>query len=201
MHSQYCKLIKQANFSEITDEMRKHFDKRTDMHIDLVRKYCKKLADEYGDRFKGIIERGEIHDDSKKKEPELEPYIFITWDYKKKGDGEEKGADFPEQIKDLMNEASNHHIQHNRHHPEFHDPNKKDNMINKEDRDAVPDEMIDATAMTDLDIAEMVCDWMAMSEEKGNTPQEWAKKNVNKRWKFTDEQEKMIYEILHKIWK
>jgi len=39
-----------------------------------------------------------------------------------------------------------------------------------------------------------------MSEEKGNTPQTWADKNVNIRWKFNDKQKELIYKILNSIW-
>ena len=55
--------------------------------------------------------------------------------------------------------------------------------------------------MIDDDIKEMVADWCAMSEEKGNTPKEWADKVVNKRWKFTSEQTKLIYTLIDKCWK
>ncbi len=41
---------------------------------------------------------------------------------------------------------------------------------------------------------------MAMSEEKGGTPKNWADKNVNVRWKFTDKQKDLIYELIEKIW-
>jgi len=60
--------------------------------------------------------------------------------------------------------------------------------------------MVDAMKMDNLDIAEMVCDWCAMSEERGNTPMQWADKNVNVRWKFTDEQKDLIYDLMNKIW-
>lgn len=45
--------------------------------------------------------------------------------------------------------------------------------------------MIDGTKMWEVDIAEMIADWLAMSEEKNSDPYEWAKKNINVRWKFT----------------
>jgi len=77
---------------------------------------------------------------------------------------------------------------------------KNNNLINKNDRDEPPAEMVDATKMPDLDLAEMVADFCAMSEEKGNTPQSWADRNVNKRWKFTDQQSDLIYEIMNKVW-
>ena len=44
-------------------------------------------------------------------------------------------------------------------------------------------------------------DWMAMSEEKGTDPNDWAKNNINVRWKFTDEQEDMIYALIKDFWR
>jgi hypothetical protein len=188
-------LIKVAS-EEITDEMRKHYEDRTNKHINLVRKYCKKIEDigELG----GMVGRGEQHDKSKLENPEQDPYIFITWEYKCKDDGHP--CKYPKELKDKMNAATEHHITHNRHHPEYHDKSRKSGLINRDDRDAVPDKMVDATRMNDLDLAEMVADWCAMSEERGNTPQEWAKKNINKRWKFTKEQEDFIYDLVDYLW-
>lgn len=56
------------------------------------------------------------------------------------------------------------------------------------------------TGMPDLDVAEMCADWMAMSKELGGTPKDWADKNVNVRWKFTEAQKKLIYEIIGECW-
>ena len=179
-----------------TSAMKEFFNKRTLEHIDRVKKYCKKIHDYYKDQFEGIIERGEAHDDSKWKDPEIVPYIYITWDYKCKDD--DVSFEIPDHIRDLMNDATKHHINTNRHHPEFHSPEKGE--INRENRDEVPDVIIDATKMDNLDVAEMVADWMAMSEEKGNSPFDWADKNVNKRWRFNTEQEYIIYDILNNIW-
>ena len=55
--------------------------------------------------------------------------------------------------------------------------------------------MIDATKMPDLDVAEMVADWCAVSEERGNHPKTWADKNVNVRLKFTDDQKKILGQV------
>ena len=180
-----------------TSEMKEFFDARTKKHIDLVKKYCKKIYDIYGDQFEGIIERGEAHDESKWTEPEMEPYIFITWDYKCKD--EDKKFDVPDDIKKMMTDASEHHVNNNEHHPEFHCSKK--GKINKEDRDANPDEIIDATSMEGLDIVELCADWMAMSEEKGNSPIDWADEKIGKRWKFNDEAIYLIYDILNNVWK
>jgi hypothetical protein len=183
---------------KITDEMRQHYLKRTNKHIDLVKKYCKKIDGVKEPALDGIMERAEEHDQSKLSNPEMDPYIFITWEYKCKDDG--KPCNYPKELKDKMNEATEHHIKNNRHHPEYHDDSRESGMINRDNRDAVPDKMVDATKMEELDIAEMVADWCAMSEERGNTPEEWAKKNINKRWKFTKKQEGLIWDLIDYLW-
>ena len=176
-------------------EMKDWFEKRTNRHIKLVQKYCKKIAD-YDDKFKELIERGKIHDQSKFKDPEIEPYIYISWDYKCKDDG----VDFkvPDGMDDKMNGATEHHVNNNKHHPEYH--SETTGKINRKDRDEPLEEIIDATKMSDLDIGEMCADWFAMSEEKGTNPKSWADKNVNVRWKFDEDQEKLIYELIKEVW-
>jgi len=185
--------------AEVSKEMRDFFEQRTAKHINLVQKYCQLIHNYDPERFSGIIKRGEEHDQSKYAEPEVEPYIYITWDYRCKD--LEKDPGISEEMRDKMDKATEHHIKHNKHHPEYHDNSRDSNLINRKDRDAIPDKIIDATAMKDIDIAEMLADWCAMSEEKGNSPREWADKNVNKRWKFTDDQIELIYELIHAIWK
>ena len=173
------------------------FKKRTEKHISLVEKYCNK-AIEFNSEFSELKDRIKTHDQTKFKEPELDPYVYITWKYKCEDDGKDfEECNPPENMEDLMHEATLHHIKNNRHHPEYHS-NKV--SLNKDNRDEIPDEMVDASKMTNLDIAEMVCDWCAVSEERGNTPKSWADKNVNKRWKFTDDQKDLIYEIIKEIW-
>ena len=176
------------------DEMRDWFEKRTNRHIKLVQKYCKLIA-EYGEnRFKELVEIAKDHDASKFKDPEIEPYIYVSWDYKCKDDGIDFKA--PDGMDEKMNDATTHHVLKNSHHPEYHAGEDSD-VINKEDRDnPVRDKIIDGTKMPDLDIAEMVADWCSVSEERGNHPKDWADKNVNKRWKFTDKQKDLIYELI-----
>ena len=107
--------------AETDQKMKDWFEKRTNRHIELVQKYCKKIADAYP-QFKDLIARGETHDASKFEEPEKTPYIYISWQYKCKDDGIEFNP--PENIDKQMNEAMNHHVLHNRHHPEFHSDTK-----------------------------------------------------------------------------
>jgi hypothetical protein len=177
-------------------KMKDWFEERTKKHIALVQKYCKEI-EEYDDRFKGLVEQAINHDKSKFKDPEIDPYVYITWKYKCKSDGVE--FDAPKDIDEKMNEATNHHVRNNSHHPECH-TTQKGNLINEDNRDKPPDVVVDATNMPILDLAEMCADWMAVSEEKNSSPKDWADKNVNVRWKFTAEQKELIYELIDEVW-
>ena len=186
----------------LKSKMEDWYKQRTNKHIELVQKYCRKIIEKF-DEYDELKERLEVHDDSKFEEPEKTPYVFITWKYKcKEDDMDFEKCNPPEDIDDQMYEATIHHITTNSHHPEFHAPNKDDHhaLINKENRDKPPEEMIDATKMPDMDIAEMCADWCSVSEERGNSPKDWAKKNINVRWKFNKHQEDLIYDILDEIW-
>lgn len=180
----------------ITQEMIDFYKARTAKHIALVGKYCKMLYQAFPTQYSELLHRAAIHDASKYQEPEYTPYIFITWDYKCK----REGVDFviPQEIKDKMSVASHHHVTSNSHHPEFWSPQVKSILPN---RDKAPKEMVDATTMPDIDIAEMVADWCGMSAELGNSPREWANKNVNIKWKFTQHQTDLIYKLIDAVWK
>jgi len=179
------------------EKMKEWFDTRTKKHIALVDKYAKKIHKYDSDRFSGILARMKGHDQSKFKAPEIEPYIYTTWKYKCEADGVE--FECPKEMEDKMVEATEHHIKNNPHHPEYH-CDQSDNLINTDDRDKPPEEMIDATKMPDLDISEMCADWMAVSDEKGSSPKTWADNNVNVRWKFDDAQKDLIYELIDAVW-
>jgi hypothetical protein len=190
-------MIKTFSEWKATEEMKDFFQKRTNMHIELVQKWAKKIQ-QYDDKFSGLVEQTEEHDASKFEEPEYTPYLFITWSYKCKA--EEKNFEVPKDIKEKMSLATEHHVKSNRHHPEFHSTKEVD-LINREDRDKPPQEMIDATSMPWVDLGEMVSDWFAMSNEKKTDPQDWADKNINVRWQFTDEQVNMIYDLIADVYK
>ena len=172
------------------NEMIKWFEGRTNRHIALVGKYCRIVNLYYG--YSGLLQRLTKHDLSKLYEPERTPYIYISWMYKEKAEG--RRYTIPKEINDLG--ATHHHIVNNSHHPEYHQ-DKKINLLNRKDRDGIPSKIIDATKMPLIDIAEMICDWAAMSEEKGiNTVREWANLVVNKRWQFNNIQVSEIYNII-----
>ena len=182
----------------LDDEKEQHFYDRTNMHIELVQKYCA-LIEEAWEGFEGLIERGEEHDASKFEEPELTPYIWLTWRYRCTADGIE--CDLPEGMEDEIIAATKHHILNNDHHPEAHQF-RQENLFDEEneDRDGPPDDPVDASRMDKLDIGELCADWMAMSEELGNSPRDWAEDNIGVRWTFTSEQEELIYTLIDSVW-
>ena len=188
----------ESNKPENYEEMKRFFHKRTSEHIDRVKKYCKKIEDYDPDRFDGLCDQAKNHDKSKFEDPEYYPYLYVTWSYKCRDLG--KKFEYPEEIDKEMNEATNHHVVNNKHHPEYWS-GKKVGLINRKDRDKAPSEMVDATKMPILSLAEMVADWLSMSEEKGTSTKTWADKNVNVRWKFNDNQKDLIYELIKEVWK
>lgn len=111
------------------DKMREFFETRTNKHIELVAKYCRKIAQCHEISRDGveILERIKDHDQSKFKDPEMEPYVYTTWNYKCKDDGIK--FDIPEDMKDRMTEATEHHVKNNSHHPEYH-CDKETNLVN-----------------------------------------------------------------------
>ncbi len=177
-----------------TPEMEDWFLERTAKHIKLVRKYCKKIFDFDPVKFAEIIDRGWVHDRSKFDEPEYTPYVHLNWKHKNKNNGQEYKMD-PE-MEERVHKATEHHILANAHHPE---KSAGKASLSRENRDKST-ELVDGTGMSDLDIGEMCADWCAMGEELGNSPIDWADKQVNKRWKFSPSQVKLIYTILEEIW-
>lgn len=160
-----------------TKSMIKNFEKRTNEHIARVAKCLRKMYSMMHDEE--LLNRAAIHDESKFQEVEREPYVWITEFYRCKN----KGISFtyPPGVEERTRKASLHHVTTNRHHPEFHD--------NPHD-------------MTDIDIIEMVCDWTAMAQELGEnngSARGYAKKVVNIKWDFSDDQVKLIYDTIKKL--
>ena len=177
-----------------------HFD-RTLMHRDSVQQAANKIAEAYPDEFGELPEIASKHDNSKLEEPELTPYISITWRHKLEKENDEfdpinsKGYQTPGMLdKKEENEATLHHVTSNPHHPEYWDPDEAN--IDPDNRNksvaviSVPD-------MPPMAIAEMVADWEVMSTELGkNTAREWFEKQKGVRWDFTKEQEELINKLL-----
>ena len=132
------------------------FENRTRHHIALVQRCCSKLG--MGD---ALIERCRVHDDSKFLEAERGGYILLT--HKKLHPEETKGR-YPG-WDEIIKRAVEKHKQSNRHHPEFH---------------------ANVLEMSELDLAEMVCDWAAMAEEVSglHSPRKFYNSVAKKKFAF-----------------
>lgn len=174
-----------------------YFKLRTGYHLYLVHKWSNRMLPMLPasvDRLLFEKERDE-HDMLKWVQPEYCPYVELTWNYRCKRLGIENPL--TSKMQNEIHEATLHHIRNHKHHPEYWAPEVH---LNKEDRDRPPSTMIDGTNMPLTYVATMVADWFAMSEELGTHPGDWADKNVNIRWKFTDEQRSLIYSLIDGIW-
>ena len=181
------KIIKTANYiklSETEKDKKDFFKKRTNKHIERVQNAAKKIVDKHPEYDK-LSKQVKDHDASKFEEPEMTPYIELTWAKK-----EDPKAESTKE----MNDATLHHIKHNKHHPEYHNKDKAN--ISSTNRDESI-ECIDAKNMDDISVAEMVADWQAMSEElKTNTAREWYNDVKDVRWSYSKKQENLIDKLL-----
>lgn len=180
-----------------TKQMESWFVKRTTNHIRNVQRYCRKIEDYDPVRFEGLVSQAKWHDASKFREPERTPYVFITWMYKCKNMNPPAPYAPPEEMKGKMDEATAHHIKTNSHHPEYW-TNVTTNLVNPDARDEAS-QVIDATGMNDMAIAEMIADWFAVAKERHNSVKWWMDKNLNTRWMFNPEQTKLIQELVENI--
>jgi hypothetical protein len=178
---------------EITEEMKKWFDKRTKEHIQRVYKY---LSIFYNGEIPAISNKD--HDASKFKEPEYTPYVIITWDYYCKK--HKLPFTVPDDIKIQLNKATLHHIKSNIHHPEYW-VERETELLSRDNRDDPNIPTIYIENMPLYALIEMCADWCAMSEEKDNTPFQWYDSVISTRWDFGDKINKRIYVILEKMWK
>lgn len=158
-----------------TVEMVSFFERRTRAHIERVRKCLEAMAEvtEFGAELRI---RARDHDASKFEAEEQIPYTWLTEFHRCRHSGEP--FEYPEGMESLVQEAIEHHLTSNRHHPEFHaDPNE----------------------MSAVDLIEMVCDWTAMSQEfnqDGGSARGWADKTIGHRVQFNDEKRTFIYAMI-----
>jgi hypothetical protein len=180
---------------EQKEQMEAHFQVRTATHIKSVMDNAIKLVQK-NPSLAELLEQVEHHDASKYEEPEYSNYLYISWHYKMK----KEGIDYkiPDEIDDHI--ATYHHVNNNKHHPEYWDDETTLEVINREDRHKPSEVMVDGSKMPPISLAEMACDWSAVAQELGTDVYEWGKNNINVRWKFDQIQENFIYECLDHIW-
>ena len=163
---------------EPTKEMVAYYERRTNEHIERVRRCLALLAGvtDYGEE---LALRGKVHDASKFGPEERTAYIWLTEYHRCRKRGEP--FEYPDGVAQQVKMAIQHHVTSNRHHPEFHaDPND----------------------MSDVDLIEMVCDWTAMAQEfdqDGGSARGWADKTVGKRVAFNAEKRSFIYRMIDEL--
>jgi hypothetical protein len=168
----------QTDRIEPTAEMLAFYERRTNEHIERVRRCLRLLAD-VTDHGEELIERAKVHDASKFDAEERIPYVWLTEYHRRRRNGESFA--YPEGIAEKVKLAIHHHVTSNRHHPEFHaDPND----------------------MSDVDLIEMVCDWTAMAQEfgqDGGSARGWADKTIGKRVAFNADKRRFIYHMIEEL--
>lgn len=127
-----------------------------------------------------LNERYMTHDNSKWDEKEeFEPYVWRYWrtQWKESGKADKRFTEAFESmdVDRYITKAVWHHVQHNRHHPEYH---------------------LDHDDMTLVDLIEMVCDWYAMSEEFGTNIDEWVTYVVPRRYHFSADKVSTIHQLI-----
>lgn len=163
---------------EPTPEMLAFYERRTNQHIQRVRRCLTLLAGitDYGEE---LLERARVHDASKFGPEERIPYVWLTEYHRCRRNGEPFA--YPEGMEERVKRAIRHHVSSNRHHPEFHaDPND----------------------MSEVDLIEMVCDWTAMAQEfreEGGSARGWADKVIGKRVAFNAEKRRFIYQMIESL--
>jgi len=76
-------MFKEPSKKEAIDEKLEFFIERTNNHIALVKGAAERIVEAYPE-FEELLEQVEHHDASKFIEPELTPYIELTWSRRKK---------------------------------------------------------------------------------------------------------------------
>lgn len=161
--------------AEPTRDMVAFFQRRTNAHIELVRR-CLAVMAACTDHAEELKRRADVHDASKFGPEECVPYVWLTEFHRCRRLGE--SFSYPVGMEERVREAIAHHVTTNRHHPEFHD---------------------DPNNMTDVDLIEMVCDWAAMSQEfgqDGGSARGWADKTIGNRVRLNDDRKQFLYSMI-----
>lgn len=164
-----------ASSFEPTPEMIAFFERRTREHIERVRRCLLAMATA-SEHAAELRARAEVHDASKFGPEERDAYVWLTEFHRCRRGG--IPFEYPDGVAEQVKAATKHHVQNNRHHPEFHaNPNK----------------------MSEVDLIEMVCDWTAMAQEYGEeagSARGWADKTVGVRFKFDEQRRDFIYKTI-----
>lgn len=173
------------------DLMVNAFNERMNYHRGEVAKNLATLSFKYPILTPHLDARAREHDMTKYGEGEYFPYVLLTWNYLTGGD-----YVIPKCYLKKTHAATFLHCKNNKHHPEHWDKELKTNPISFEDRDKPSGILVDAKSMDRISIMEMICDWVAVSDEKNTDLDKWCRENIGVRWDFTLEQQELIEQTI-----
>lgn len=161
---------------------------RLNFHVRKVKQFAKCLAGDLPeDQAKALLEKV-VHHDEDKYNPfvmgNYAPYYVKAYGGKDLSDRFEYDAGYQKQWQEM---TAIDHVKQNEHHPEHWDPNYQYG------KNTPP---FNAEAMPDVSLQEMLCDWMAVAYEKGNTALEWFEKQNKTYLIFSDRQQTLIRNLL-----
>lgn len=162
---------------QLTPGMIDYYLRRTQQHIARVRRNLRLYAAAEGNNLTDLLERADVHDESKFSEAEFIPYAWLTHKYRP-GNSE---FEYPNGVEELIKAAVDHHYAANDHHPEHY---------------------ADVNDMSDAALIEMVCDWTAMAQEfgeAGGSAKNWADKVIGHKYAFDDAAVTAIYRIINRL--
>lgn len=148
------------------------FKQRQRMHEAFVRRNALRIARKFKGVSRQLLSAAQKHDASKWTRNEYIPYIWLT-------SNKQLGYSYPSAgLERLVDKAWQHHYMSNPHHPE-HWQTRYHSL----------------ERMPSYEVAHMVADWAAMSQELHNSLRQWWRK-AQRQYKFTERQQKFISAII-----
>ena len=162
----------------ITEEMINHFVQRMNKHRELVNYFANKMNHSFFE-----------HDRDKFEDEVICTQIKFSW-------SKFKNIPLSKEDRTMSDIVTLKHITTQKHHPEYwiEDKSVLQNFTRRH-----PIYNLNCQKMSKTALIEMCCDWCAMGKEFHNTAIWWADRTVNKRWCFTGEQTKFIYDTLYTL--
>ncbi len=161
----------------MTEEKRLYYEKDVLEHKRRVARLMMGVAKE-------LLDRAERHDDSKLNPAEACHYVEPVWALNH--EDVEYGSPQYVELTGQMGQGLLHHYRNNDHHPEYYT------------RGMVCDDFDPVSCMSLIALLEMVCDWVAAAERKGNDPA-LALEQMQKKYDVSEQLANVIRNTLTKV--
>lgn len=155
-------------------DLEQQFIERTKKHINLVNEFAAKIGKSYPDH------------DASKLTTLFDGYKYFMI----------PREELTKEQEDAIDWVTLAHITNSPHHPEYW---TNTNLSGFTRVNFCPNGPIDATEMPQEYLEEMICDWMSVATEMGNSIEDWYNKTVGTRWIFTKEQQDFMLATIEKL--